>query len=665
MRKPDNIRTKTAAKWSLLVLLGYLILGAHTGIAAERSDLTDTERAISLYQNGNETDAVRALIQLAYQGNVASQFNLGVISMQRGDDPIAVKEARFWFERAAEEGDVGAQYNLGMLLLNGESSDSLRAAVSWLERAAEGGASMAQVNLGILSIWWPDFPVGKELGRRWLALAAEEGNVAATRALELGEDNAVAGTALGLLYPIDTVLRSEVSRGDSRVRRESAPIYALPTGRQEPLDILPENSVVEVLKKSSGWVNVRTVNGLPVWIMAGMVEIVGKQATVTVLEAALYVTPELDPEVYKVGSVTKGESLSILNRQQDWLLVLAPKRFTGWMREDDVEVRVSSLPVEQSQPEIASQNNTDGSTDPAGTAGNLPLSTAEAVAIEGDLKSMQVAMDSLVYIENREGAEVLGVVPEAAEVLAGRDRSGYRLTVDVPVSGWIYAKLVTRSNGSGFVNYQGARVRTKPDLGGQVISIYQLGQEVRIIEESGNWYRIALAANNGWIQSSKLTPANNTEKIQSLQEVIKAAKETESRTLTEAGTVTDQVPKAESAIEIAKDTILYSAESEKSQFYGRLIGAVEIDQTDVEGEMVQIPLAVTTYGWVYAQLISEDGSTGTVTRDGARVRLDPDTSVNNIVRSYNKGNTLEIIERVDDWYRISLGAHEGWAVSKP
>ena len=52
--------------------------------------------------------------------------------------------------RAAEAGDAGAQYNLGICYTNGTGvAADARAAVKWYTRAAEAGDAGAQRNLGV------------------------------------------------------------------------------------------------------------------------------------------------------------------------------------------------------------------------------------------------------------------------------------------------------------------------------------------------------------------------------------------------------------------------------------------------------------------------------------------------------------------------------------
>lgn len=644
-----------------LVAIG-LLFSFGPSKAAAQTESSNVEALINRYLSGDSVDATRALIQLAYQGNVAAQFNLGVVSLARGDDPIAAKEARFWFGRAAEEGEPGAQFNVGMLLLNSDDPEAMDAASAWLRRAAEGGNHSAQVNVGILSLWWPDFPLTRAAGREWLTIAMDAGDDNAEKVLALGEDPAVAGSALAYLYPIDKTLRAETSRGESRVKRDAAPIFALPTGRQEPVERLAESSAVEVLKKSNGWINVRPERGLPLWISADVAEVSGKQATVSALEAGIFVAPLLDPEVFKVGSITKGEILAVLDQQQGWLLVEAPHRFSGWMREEDVDVRVRSVIVDETiAAQFAAQSQQPDMVRRRTEGGQLVVTGPENISEVTDLNIKQVSKTTTIYAENHLAANALGIVQGSTEVLVGGEQDGFSFAKDIPISGWINAKLVTTGNDSAFVNFPAARVRTRPDPGGQVITLYRIGHELNILEHAENWYRIALDDVDGWIQAKfvsslqSVTWADNTEQAPNDETTINTAVPVAPETKVETN----------DAIQIPKDSVLYVDDSNQSASLGRLMSGLQIGRSKDGQQMLEVPIAVETYGWIYAGLVTQNGNSGTVKSNRVRVRYDPDTSKDNIIRTFDQGEKVTIIERVDDWYRIALGAQGGWVSLQP
>ena len=62
------------------------------------------------------------------------------------------KEAIRWFRKASEQGDAGAQSNLGVMYDNGQGvQQDYVQAVKWYRKAAEQGYADAQSNLGVHS----------------------------------------------------------------------------------------------------------------------------------------------------------------------------------------------------------------------------------------------------------------------------------------------------------------------------------------------------------------------------------------------------------------------------------------------------------------------------------------------------------------------------------
>ena len=60
------------------------------------------------------------------------------------------REAAYWYEKAANQGNAPAQYNLGVCYENGQGVvQNHEKAVYWYEKAANQGDAAAQYNLGI------------------------------------------------------------------------------------------------------------------------------------------------------------------------------------------------------------------------------------------------------------------------------------------------------------------------------------------------------------------------------------------------------------------------------------------------------------------------------------------------------------------------------------
>ncbi len=81
----------------------------------------------------------------ADQGDVDAQYNLGIIYYHGEGVPRNYEEALSWFHKAAEQNDADAQYNLGFMYGRGEGIEKSHAqSVAWFKRAAEQGHKGAQ-----------------------------------------------------------------------------------------------------------------------------------------------------------------------------------------------------------------------------------------------------------------------------------------------------------------------------------------------------------------------------------------------------------------------------------------------------------------------------------------------------------------------------------------
>ncbi len=131
-------------------------------------------------------DAVAQLRSDAEQGDIDAQMNLGVL-YEKGDGvPQDYVKARAWYLKAAEQDDIDAQFNLGLLYLNGHGvKQDYVEARNWFLKAAEQGDIEAQFNLGLL--YCGGYGVGQDYveARDWWLKAAEHGYVEAQYTLGL------------------------------------------------------------------------------------------------------------------------------------------------------------------------------------------------------------------------------------------------------------------------------------------------------------------------------------------------------------------------------------------------------------------------------------------------------------------------------------------------
>ena len=92
------------------------------------------------------------------------------------------------YRKAAEDGDVNAQYNLGSCYENGEgvAKDQVEA-VKWFYKAAEQGHPEAQYNLGLCYEFGKGVTADLAEAVKWFRKAAEQGHENAIRNLSWRE----------------------------------------------------------------------------------------------------------------------------------------------------------------------------------------------------------------------------------------------------------------------------------------------------------------------------------------------------------------------------------------------------------------------------------------------------------------------------------------------
>ncbi len=611
----------------LNLVAGSTVLMAQDDL--EESRKQEMERAISIYQEGDQGGVIRFLMQRGYEGNVAAQFNLGVINFLRDDKNIGATETQFWFEEAAEEGDLIAQMNLGVLEVNaglvGQDRERLDKGEKWLRRAAESGFRPAQVNLGgLLAIEILEASQPGE-GRSWLELASSGGDSRAKQILQGLSDSAKAEEIFTLLYPVDAELRSEPSIGGSKVIVNNAAVYPEPTVQQKAITKVKKGALVEVIDRSGNWANVKIPAGLPVWVAKNLVEIENDLVRVDRLEATLFSAPSNSAGAVDLGTVTKGETFKLIEDMGDWLLVRSPSRIAGWMQKSDVASRIKL--IDQPDEPLVSANN------------EVNILTPGTVVI-GTLIN-----DAEILRTSDQNGQLLGVVVRNTEVKVEDRVGGYLRAEGVQVTGWVSKRLVVlgeRSETSQLVakvNTDVLRVRSRPNI--ESVSFAQLrrNQEVVVTAQQDSWVRVSLGKQSGWIAS----------------QLIKIGKE-QARISNAAATP----PKAENQRVLVKaDSILYSGDSTASKPLGRTSQPASFSGSQ-QAAMIRVSDPVIVYGWVHETLVKQDDDQGEITSDSVRIRLDPTTTLANIIGSRNRGVRLPILGRQDRWLKVALASASGW-----
>ena len=121
--------------------------------------------------------AVHWFTKAAEQGNINAQFSLGAKYYDGEGVPQDNMKAVHWFTKAAEQGEVRAQSLLGTMYYNGRRvPQDITKAVYWFTKAAEQGEARAQSFLGTMYYNGEGVPQDYVKAYVLLNLAASQGN---------------------------------------------------------------------------------------------------------------------------------------------------------------------------------------------------------------------------------------------------------------------------------------------------------------------------------------------------------------------------------------------------------------------------------------------------------------------------------------------------------
>ena len=112
----------------------------------------------------------------AEKGDAPAQYNLGVLYLEGEGVPKSDKKAVYWTQKSADQGDVSAQYNLGLMYYDGKGvPQDYKKAEYWYQKAADLGYASAQYNLGLMYYVGKGVPQSDKKAVYWYQKAADQG----------------------------------------------------------------------------------------------------------------------------------------------------------------------------------------------------------------------------------------------------------------------------------------------------------------------------------------------------------------------------------------------------------------------------------------------------------------------------------------------------------
>lgn len=142
------------------------------------------EEAFSAYQSQNFSEAEVAWIELADNGDVNAQYALGVMHLRQEASDSSPAAAFSWFEKAASQGHATAMFNLGVAYWEGTGVEQNKdQALKLWEQSAQKGDSGAQFNLGLAYYIGEERVPDIKIAEKWISLAADQDHPEAKRIL--------------------------------------------------------------------------------------------------------------------------------------------------------------------------------------------------------------------------------------------------------------------------------------------------------------------------------------------------------------------------------------------------------------------------------------------------------------------------------------------------
>jgi VWFA-related protein len=156
---------------SSIVLLCWLSV---TAITAPQEP-TGLPRQPTAQRKSPENPAVADVRKAAELGDVQAQYNLAVMYDTGRGVPQDYARAVVWYRKAAEHGFVRAQYNLALMYAGGQGvPQDYAQALAWYRKAADLGDAPAQYNLGLMYEGGQGVPRDYALALSWYRKAADQ-----------------------------------------------------------------------------------------------------------------------------------------------------------------------------------------------------------------------------------------------------------------------------------------------------------------------------------------------------------------------------------------------------------------------------------------------------------------------------------------------------------
>lgn len=365
----------------------------------------------------------------------------------------------------------------------------------------------------------------------------------------------------------------------------------------------------------------------------------------------------------KTGTVYKGESVSIIERQNGWVKISTSSGKTGWVSEQ----YLSTSQAEVSQTSLASEKSTSGSIAYVSVASSLNVRSTDSIS--GSI---------IAKISNNTKVQVINV----------KDNGWTNIKLANGQTGWVsstYLKKTINNNassssgetsgsssesavsvsGQAKVTASSLNIRKGPGTNYAVIKSVAKNTMVSLQKKSGSWYSIKLSdGTTGWASSQYLSLSSGTG----------SSSGTDSNS-TNTGSSTSVSGK----LKVTASTGLNVRKGPGTNYsvVSSVAGGSIVDAVEKSGSWYKIKLSNGTIGWVSGQYVTsysgESSSSGgnssstsvsgrlkVNTTSGLNVRKGPGTEYA-VVASLSGGSVVESLEKSGSWYKVKLlNGTTGW-----
>ncbi|WP_409251477.1 SH3 domain-containing protein [Bacillus sp. SCS-153A] len=287
--------------------------------------------------------------------------------------------------------------------------------------------------------------------------------------------------------------------------------------------------------------------------------------------------------------------------------------------------------------------------------GSLPAETQEKAAAEAttviiDTHTLNVRKGpglSFPVIEQVYKGEEFKVV--------STENDWYKIQLNSSGTGWVANWLVkvqssSTSQKNGTVTDNGLRMREGPGTNFPIIDTLSKGQEVKITESSGNWYKVSIGSQSGWVHKDYIAggaiPSQNS------------------------GSSTTIDHENWTGVSTVNSLNVRSSAGLNGSIIGKLNKGSKVSVTGSVSGWYRIKFGGSE-GWTSSQYIEKSssppaketnqGAFGKVTVYSLNVR-DKASLNGRVTDSVKQNEVYEILEEKNNWYKLSLkGGKTGWA----